>query len=196
MGHSRASKQQTHEQIVSVAARCFRESGFDGVSIADLMQQAGLTHGGFYKHFSSRDELVAEALSFALNSSSQRYRAMQDMEFSTFVSNYLGTRHRDMPGDGCAMAALVGDMTRVRDDARTLYTDQLRRTIDRVTGLMGGEDEGASAADAIVVFSALVGALGIARALNDEVLSQQVLSSVRDYLLGHFPAKPREVTQQ
>lgn len=187
MGHSQARKQQTREQIVKTAAKRFRESGVEGVSIANLMKEAGLTHGGFYKHFESRDDLVTEALACALAASGQRKQSAQEQSFERFVHSYLSTKHRDAVGDGCAMAALVNDVARSRDDARTLYTEHLSQTLDKVGGLIGGEDAQARA-KAIVIFSALSGALGIARALNDEALSAQVLAQVSDYLIEQFGA--------
>jgi TetR/AcrR family transcriptional repressor of nem operon len=185
MGHSQARKQQTHEQIVQTAARRFRESGVDGVSIANLMKEAGLTHGGFYKHFESRDDLVAEALACALDVSAQRQQTTQAPSFARFVQSYLSTTHRDAVGEGCAMAALVNDVARSRDDARTLYTEHFKQTLGKVGDLIGGEDAQARA-KAIVIFSALSGALGIARALNDEALSAQVLEHVSSYLIEQF----------
>lgn len=185
MGHSQARKQQTRDQIVKTAAKRFRESGVEGVSIANLMKEAGLTHGGFYKHFESRDDLVTEALACALDESAQRQQATPELSFERFVQSYLSPAHRDAVGEGCAMAALVNDMARSRDDARTLYTEHLKKTLGKVSDLIGGEDAQARA-KAIVIFSALSGALGIARALNDEALSAEVLTQVSDYLIEQF----------
>lgn len=187
MGHSQARKQQTHEQIVQTAARRFRESGVDGVSIANLMKEAGLTHGGFYKHFESRDDLVAEALACALDASAQRQQTTQAASLERFVQGYLSPAHRDAVGEGCAMAALVNDVARSSDDARTLYTEHFNHTLDKVGDLIGNDDAQARA-KAIVIFSALSGALGIARALNDEALSAQVLGQVSRYLIEQFGA--------
>lgn len=186
MGHSRASKQQSHDQIVTTAARRFRESGVDGVSIADLMKEAGLTHGGFYKHFASRDALVAEAVEHALGSSRERYGDIGPLGFEAFVQAYLSEEHRDNRGDGCAMAALVNDMPRVREDSRELYSKQLQRSLGWISSLLSG-DRSSARAEAIVAFSAMVGALGFARALDDEALSKEVLETVRDYLLNQLP---------
>ncbi|WOD11506.1 TetR/AcrR family transcriptional regulator [Pseudomonas sp. NyZ704] len=185
MGHSRASKQQSHEHIVSTAAKRFRESGVDGVSIANLMKEAGLTHGGFYKHFTSRDDLVTEALELALGNSSKRYSSAGDNAFEPFVNGYLSTKHRDNPGEGCAVAALINDMARARSDSKELYGAHLQRSFDWIASLIGAERPDARAR-AIVAFSAMVGALGFARALDDEALSQEVLDTVKDYLLSHL----------
>lgn len=185
MGHSRASKQQSHEQIVATAARCFREQGVDGISIANLMKEAGLTHGGFYKHFQSRDDLVAEALSHALEGSNQRYNAMGPLSLGAFVDSYLSTQHRDNTGDGCAMAALVNDASRLREDSRELYSEQYGRFLARIGSMLEGSPEQING-NAMVVLSTLVGALNIARALNDKAQSDRLLEAVRNYLTEAF----------
>ncbi|KAA0694225.1 TetR/AcrR family transcriptional regulator [Halopseudomonas laoshanensis] len=188
MGHSRASKQQSHEHIVSTAAKRFRESGVDGVSIANLMKEAGLTHGGFYKHFTSRDDLVTEALEVALASSRKRYSSGGDAAFESFVTGYLSIKHRDNPGEGCAVAALANDIPRARGDSKALFTTHLERSFDWIADLLGAEHPDARAR-AIVAFSTMVGALGFARALDNEALSQEVLDTVKDYLLRHLQAE-------
>lgn len=184
MGHSRVSKQQSHEQIVSTAARCFRERGVDGISIANLMKEAGLTHGGFYKHFESRDDLVAEALDHALQSSSKRYAAMAPLTLDAFIDNYLSAEHRDSPGDGCAMAALVNDVGRGREDSRALYSAQFNRSLARINAMLEAESGDAAGEKAALLLSTLVGALGIARALDDEAQSNALLATVRKQLLS------------
>jgi TetR/AcrR family transcriptional repressor of nem operon len=188
MGHSRASKQQSHEQIVSTAANCFREHGVDGISIANLMKAAGLTHGGFYKHFESRDDLVTQALDSALKSSSARYHSMRKLTFKPFVQNYLSLEHRDNLAEGCAMAALLNDMARANAESRALYSDQFRRSVELVSGLLDSASAD-SRSGAMVVLSSMIGALGIARALDDKALSAELLGAVQGYLLDRFPAE-------
>ncbi|EMO9597376.1 TetR/AcrR family transcriptional regulator [Pseudomonas aeruginosa] len=184
MGHSQASKQSTHERIVGIAAERFCELGIDGLSIANLMKEAGLTHGGFYKHFESRDQLVAEALVAAFQRSDDRQRTYQST-FETLVSEYLSTEHRDAVGTGCAVGALVSDIGRVQGEARNLYTQKLRTNIKGISALVGTA-KGATRADAIVAFSAMVGALGLSRAVADDELSLEILSTVREFLLSNF----------
>jgi TetR/AcrR family transcriptional repressor of nem operon len=188
MGHSRASKQQSHEQIVSTAANCFREHGVDGISIANLMKAAGLTHGGFYKHFESRDDLVTQALDSALKSSSARYHSMRKLTFKPFVQNYLSLEHRDNLAEGCAMAALLNDMARASAESRALYSDQFRRSVELVSGLLNSASAD-SRSGAMVVLSSMIGALGIARALDDKALSAELLGAVQGYLLDRFPVE-------
>src|SRR5260370_33257182 len=110
MRHSKRDKAETHARIVSAAAKRFRWRGLEGIGVADVMKEAGVTVGGFYKHFESRDELVVEVLATA-------FKDLDVWEEHTeglpqLVQNYLTDTHRDPPGTGCAMGALLGDMTR------------------------------------------------------------------------------------
>ncbi|MHA5498415.1 TetR/AcrR family transcriptional regulator [Pseudomonas aeruginosa] len=189
MGHSQASKQATHDRIVSIAAERFCELGIDGLSIADLMKEAGLTHGGFYKHFESRDQLVAEALDAAFQRSDDPGRTHK-ASFDTLVSEYLSLEHRDSVGTGCAVGALVSDMGRIEGEAQELYTRKLKANIKGISALLGSA-EGAKRAEAIVVFSAMVGALGLSRAVADDELSQEILSTVQTFLLNSFGPSSR-----
>lgn len=136
MGHSQASKQATHDRIVSIAAERFCELGIDGLSIADLMKEAGLTHGGFYKHFESRDQLVVEALDVAFQRSENPDRTYK-ATFDKLVSEYLSQEHRDSVGTGCAVGALVSDIGRVEGEARELYTRKLKANIKGISALVG-----------------------------------------------------------
>lgn len=185
MGHSRASKQQTHERIVQIAAQRFRELGIDGLSIANLMKEAGLTHGGFYKHFESRDELVTEAVTSALASSGSSPHAKRVDSYPTLVDAYLSAEHRDSPGDGCALSALVCDMGRAPEDARARYTEQLHGTIASTAKRLPASDDTARA-QAIVSISAMIGALGLARAVDDPELSDEIMAVVREHLVAQF----------
>jgi len=184
MGHSQASKQSTHERIVAIAAERFCELGLDGLSIANLMKEAGLTHGGFYKHFESRDQLVAEALDAAFKRSEDPQRTHR-ADFPSLVSEYLSPEHRDGVGSGCAVGALVSDIGRVEGEARELYTRKLRSNVKGIGHLLGG-DNGEKRQQAIIAFSAMVGALGLSRACADDELSREILATVRDFLLDTF----------
>src|SRR3954467_9652441 len=104
-------KQETHERIVDVAARAIRRHGYVGVGVADLMKDAGLTHGGFYAHFDSRDALVIEAFAYAMDRSNERWRKLAeqtppDKRLAMIVEQYLTSVHRDDPGHGCAVPTL------------------------------------------------------------------------------------------
>jgi TetR/AcrR family transcriptional regulator, transcriptional repressor for nem operon len=184
MGHSRAGKTKTHKRIVKIASRRFREKGLAGVGIADLMKEAGLTVGGFYKHFDSRDALVAEAVSSAFGGWKRRVDAAASggpaVSYAKLIDDYLNEAHRDDPGTGCAFSALAGEMARSNKRTRALATEQIRNDIQLVAGLLPGEDKARS--KAILTFSALVGAMVLARAVSDEALSLEILKTVKELL--------------
>src|SRR5580692_2516373 len=134
MGHSRKEKQTTHERIVRVAAKRFRERGLEGIGVADVMKDAGVTVGGFYKHFGSRDELVVEALATAFQDLDRWEEHTETL--TKGLTTYLSEEHRDGPGTGCALGALLGDMSRASRSAKAVYTARLKRTLAYSTGLV------------------------------------------------------------
>jgi TetR/AcrR family transcriptional regulator, transcriptional repressor for nem operon len=192
MGHSRAEKTKTHKRIVKIASRRFREKGLAGVGIADLMKEAGLTVGGFYKHFDSRDALVAEAVSSAFGGWKRRVDAAASggppVSYAKLIDDYLNEAHRDDPGAGCAFSALAGDIARSNKRTRALATAQIRNDIQLLAGLLPGKnknkdkDKDAARSKAILTFSALVGAMALARAISDKALSREILKTVKELL--------------
>ena len=180
MGHSRAGKREHHEQIIEVAASRFRQDGVDRVGVADLMHDAGLTHGGFYRHFESRDELVAEAVERALHDGGRAMAAVADSPhdpLAAVIDAYLSTSHRDNLGTSCAVTTLAGDVARSNPRARTAYTDQDNIYHDMLVRLLAPGASGPRRAAAIAALSTLVGAVSMARAVNDEALSREILAS-------------------
>jgi len=186
MGHSRAEKTKTHKRIIKIASRRFREKGLAGVGIADLMKEAGLTVGGFYKHFDSRDALVAEAVSSAFGGWKRRIDAAascgQAVSYEKLIDEYLNEAHRDDPGTGCAFSALAGEIARGDKRTRALATEQIRNDIQLLAGLLPGKDKHAARSKAILTFSAVVGAMVLARAVSDEALSLEILKTVKELL--------------
>ncbi|MFS8113989.1 TetR/AcrR family transcriptional regulator [Rhizobium jaguaris] len=183
MGHSQLEKQKTHERIVTLAAKRLREEGLEGISVADLMKEAGLTVGGFYKHFASRDELVAEAVQMAVES---RRRQLEekginptDIPLEDYVDDYLSTRHRDHRGEGCAYAALTADIARSGEPVRTIATEGLRKNIESMAARMPRPDTADARRNAIIVSCLMTGAVGLARVTNDEELSNEILEAAR-----------------
>jgi TetR/AcrR family transcriptional regulator, transcriptional repressor for nem operon len=180
MGHSQEEKAKSHQRIVEIAARRIRESGTDGPGVAEIMSEAGLTHGGFYKHFDSRDALVAEAVDAAIEQGrarlEERVEGAED-PLAAFLDGYLSTDHRDDPGTGCPVVALGADVARADDRVRAAYRAQVEHYIaDMETLLGGGEDVRRRA---IAAVSSMVGALLISRAVDDESLSDEILREVR-----------------
>ena len=186
MGHSRAEKAKTHKRIVSIASKKFREEGLAGVGIAALMKEAGLTVGGFYKHFDSRDDLVAEAVSSAFGGWKRRVDAGASggpsVSLARLIDDYLNATHRDDPGTGCAFSALAPEIARSGKRTRALTTEQVRNDIQLIAGLIPARDAHAVRSQAILIFSALVGSMSLARAVSDKALSHEILKTVAELL--------------
>jgi TetR/AcrR family transcriptional repressor of nem operon len=186
MGHSRAEKAKTHKHIVSIASKKFREEGLAGVGIAELMREAGLTVGGFYKHFDSRDDLVAEAVGSAFGNWKRRVDAAASggppVSYEKLIGNYLTEAHRDNPGTGCAYSALAPEIARSDKKIRAVTSEQVRNDIQLIAGLLPDQDQRTARSKAIVTFSALVGAMSLARAVSDEELSREILKAVGEDL--------------
>ena len=186
MGSSQADKAASHERIVKTASRRIRRQGIDNVSVAELMTQAGLTHGGFYRHFDSRDELVAEAIDDALAQGSRRVQASAKLgrpaALSAIVDGYLSRLHRDKPETGCAVAALPTDIVRCAPRARAAYSRQVRGYVEGLTELTPSRDPD----EAHLTVAALVGALLLARAVDDRHLSDEILDRVARALHGYL----------
>jgi TetR/AcrR family transcriptional regulator, transcriptional repressor for nem operon len=180
MGHSQKDKAKNHQRIVEIAARRMRESGTDGPGVAEIMGEAGLTHGGFYKHFGSRDDLVAEAVDLAIqqgNASLDKSVEGADEPLAAFLDNYLSADHRDDPGTGCPVVALGADVARADDRVRATYRAQVEHYIADLESLLGGDEE--IRRRAIAAVSSMVGAVLISRAIDDKSLSDEILREVR-----------------
>jgi TetR/AcrR family transcriptional regulator, transcriptional repressor for nem operon len=186
MGYSKAQKARTHKRIVAIASRRFREKGLAGFGIAELMKEAGLTVGGFYKHFDSRDALVAEAVRSAFGDWQRRVDAAASggppVSYAKLIDDYLSDAHRKNPSTGCAFSALAPEIARSDKRTRALTTEQVRNDLDLIAGLLPGKDNRAARSRAILIFSALVGAMSLARAVSDESLSREILKTVADRL--------------
>lgn len=200
MGHSKASKANTHARLVQAAAARFKERGMDGISLADLMKELKLTHGGFYKHFGSRDELVTEALALALSETGQ---AMRERLFTggkadvgAFVDFYLDEAHRDERAAGCAVAAMAGDAARKSADVQAQFRESIECNLEALSEALTSRAVGESRASrdsraareararALLVLSTLYGALIMARAVGDSPLSSEILTTVRQQVLS------------
>lgn len=180
MGHSQANKTDSHKRIVEVAATRFREAGVDGVGVADLMKDAGLTHGGFYRHFASRDELVAEAIERALADGGAAVSAIANRKHAALpalIDAYLSVAHRDGLATSCAVTTLAGDVARCSQRARSAYSRQVAIYLELLTRLITRGTRKSRRAKAVAALSVLVGAVSMARAVNDEKLSREILAS-------------------
>jgi TetR/AcrR family transcriptional regulator, transcriptional repressor for nem operon len=188
MGHSRAEKAENHDRILALAAERIREGGLAAINVVELMRTAGLTHGGFYRHFASREDLLAQALPRAFADGEARAAAGKPDAGSAplrgFVRGYLSKAHRGDPAHGCAIAALAGDIARAEPGPKALLADRLDASADAVAAGLGGEDPAAAYRTGLAVMSTLVGALILARAVDDRDLSDLLLQSGREAALA------------
>jgi TetR/AcrR family transcriptional repressor of nem operon len=167
------------EKVLDVAGALFRERGFDGIGVADIMKRAGLTHGGFYGQFASKDDLVAETTARVLGKAGwqERLTGKADPSFGDVVRAYLSPRHRDDPGTGCLMAALGSDAARQPRAVRRAFTDGFRARIDGWLKLVPGQSEAARREKALATMASLVGALILSRAVDDPAVSDEILQA-------------------
>ncbi|MGO9674294.1 MAG: TetR/AcrR family transcriptional regulator [Methylocella sp.] len=177
--YEKGHKADTHRRVVEIAARRFRSDGIDGVGVASLMGDAGLTHGGFYAHFASREALVKEALVAALESSSAFAPDEADapLDLRVYIDAYLTPAHRDKAATGCAIAALAPEIARRPRATRNASGKAAKRLIERVASALpdaGSPDERLAAAYG--VFAQMMGALQLARLVVDKNLSDQILA--------------------
>lgn len=187
MRGSKEEKAASHNRIVEIAAARIRESGTDQPGVAEIMRAAGLTHGGFYKHFESRDELIAEAVERALTDSESRLRDATNGAadpLAAFAESYLSTAHRDDPASGCGVVALGTDIPRVGGPAQDAYRSQVDRYLAHLQSLLGDEEDEDTRRKAMVTLSAMIGALMIARALGPTTVSDEILRDVRETVRG------------
>lgn len=189
-------KEETHERIVEAAARAIRRHGYAGLGVAEVMKDAGLTHGGFYAHFESRDALLVEALERAGRDSadnvarSAAQRAARGVSpFRALVDAYLADRHLVSMDSGCPVAALGSDMPRQSELVREASAQRVRRLVDRVTTALPETHRAAAG----VVTGTLVGSLQLARALGNTTEGRALLSGSRQALLLQYDtATPSE----
>lgn len=184
MRMSREAMARHHEQIVDAAARLLRERGVEGTSVADLMQAAGLTHGGFYRHFESKEALVAEASEAAfagmLDSIEARFKKLGPVEgLESYVGRYLSGQHVKGPGSGCPVAALGSEAARVGPDVQKVFAERIGKQLDLLaSGLEGDASERRT--KAMRLLATLVGAVVVARAVGDSRIGAEVLKACRD----------------
>lgn len=178
-----AETAEKHQKILQKAARLFRDHGFAAVSIGDLMRAANLTHGSFYNHFESRQALIAECIEYV---SARAVRQIQDAAPSAegrkqFVKSYLSVANRDDPGSGCLMSSLASEIAR-EPMVKPTMTRYVRAFIDTIATHFPWKRRADARSKAIRMTAALVGALLLARAVDDEALSREILAEVIDEL--------------
>ncbi|WP_423195267.1 MULTISPECIES: TetR/AcrR family transcriptional regulator [unclassified Cupriavidus] len=187
---SKAEAEKNRAIIEQVSARLFREQGFHGISVADLMSAAGLTHGGFYGHFESKDALAAIACERAFEESVERWRKRVDAApdraaaLESLLDGYLSTRSRNAVGAGCPIAALATDVSREPDDkpVHEAFVAGLTAQLAVLESVQPGDDPAARRVEALAQMSLLVGAMVLARATRGSALSTEVLAAARAHL--------------
>ncbi len=196
MRYSREHKLETHARIVKKASVRLRERGAHGIGVADLMKDAGLTHGGFYAHFDSREALVIEAFAYAMDRSTERWRKLAertppDKRLATIVDSYLTPVHRDDPGHGCAVPALGAEIARESPKTRKAFAAKLEQMVEMLAAQMPGRPPKASRKRALGTLAAMMGTLVLARIAGNGDFSDEILRAGRDAVLDRAAAAKR-----
>jgi TetR/AcrR family transcriptional repressor of nem operon len=184
-------KARTHRRIVRAASRQLRAKGLNGPAVTTLMKASGLTHGGFYRHFGSREDLVVEAIEESLRELRDRLvsaakQARPGEEWKAMVRTYLSLELCDHPDDGCPIAALAPDMARTRSPLKPRIAAAILKLRQELLPFMPGNNPEQKGANFLAIFSSMVGAIAIARTMPDPAARQRILNTVRDSLLGSF----------
>lgn len=186
---TKAQSQANRAHIVETASTLFRERGYDGVGVADLMATAGLTHGGFYKHFQSKADLMAEAATCGF---SETVAKTEGADTAAFIEQYLSREHRDAPGSGCTMAALSGDAARQPEHVKEAFAAGIERLLATLEGEekpKGAAARRAARARGLDAFAQVVGAIVLSRACpDDSALADEILDACRSIALARLSA--------
>lgn len=188
MRYSREHKQETHARIVKKASVRLREKGAHGVGVADLMKEAGLTHGGFYAHFDSREALVIEAFAYAMDRSMAHWRKIveqtpPDKRLARIVESYLTPVHRDDPGHGCAVPSLGAEIARESQRTRKAFAAKLEEMIDIVAEQIPDLPRKTARKQAMAALATMMGTLVLARIAGNSEFSGEILDAGRDAAL-------------
>src|SRR5271170_1878746 len=185
-GWMRVSKEKAAEnrqKILSAAARLFRERGIGATGVDAITEDAGLTHGAVYSQFGSKEAIAAEAIRAALMGSEHLWQRLAERKgrkkvFPAIVEAYLSREHRDFAGKGCVVASLGSEIGRQPESVRDAFTGKLKDALEFLAEVMPGKDHSRSYDEAIAVYASMTGALILARAVNDEKLSNRILESM------------------
>jgi len=188
MRYSREHKVETHSRIVKKASVRLREKGAHGIGVAALMKDAGLTHGGFYAHFDSREALVIEAFTHAMDRSTERWRKLAEQtrpekRLAAIVKTYLTPVHRDDPGHGCAVPELGAEIARESVKTRRVFAGRLEQMIDMLAAQVPGVPRKAARKQATAALATMMGTLVMARIAGTGDFSDEILGSGREAVL-------------
>jgi TetR/AcrR family transcriptional regulator, transcriptional repressor for nem operon len=188
MRYSREHKLETHARIVKKASVRLREKGAHGIGVADLMKEAGLTHGGFYAHFDSREALVIEAFAHAMDRSTERWRKLAEQtapekRLAAIVDSYLTSIHRDDPGHGCAIPTLGAEIAREGPKTRKAFAAKLEQMIDMLAAQIPDVPPKAARKQAMAAIATMMGTLVLSRVAGNGEFSDEILGAGRDAVL-------------
>ncbi|WP_285432054.1 helix-turn-helix domain-containing protein [Pseudomonas sp. fls2-241-R2A-110] len=190
---TKVQAQANREHIVETASELFRDRGFDGVGVSDLMAAAGFTHGGFYKHFGSKADLMAEASASSLSKS---LASAESLDVPGFIDVYVTREHRDGRGSGCTMAALCGDAARQSDDLKATFAEGIEHTLQTLGDKYPTRPDaapGEGRKKMIDLLSRAVGAIILSRACpGDSVLADEILEVCRAEMFASLPVNEVE----
>jgi TetR/AcrR family transcriptional repressor of nem operon len=196
MRYSKEHKLETHARIVKKASVRLREKGAHGIGVADLMKEAGLTHGGFYAHFDSREALVIEAFAHAMDRSNERWRKLAEQtppaqRLASIVDSYLTPLHRDDPGHGCAVPTLGAEIARESPKTRKAFAAKLEQMIEMLAEQIPDLPRKAARKQATASIATMIGTLVMARIAGNGEFSDEILGAGRDAVLERAAlAKP------
>lgn len=184
---TREKAAENRARIIAVASALLREKGFEGIGVAEIMKAADLTHGGFYGHFDSKDDLATQACDAALTRSAERWREIResagDKAFEAMITHYLSPRQYDSSGRGCALVALGAEAPRQPKSVRAVFRDGFMRLVDVLMAVIPGS-KSARRRKSLAVLAQLVGAGVLARAVNDDALAKEILEAAKQDLLA------------
>jgi TetR/AcrR family transcriptional repressor of nem operon len=200
MRYSREHKLETHDRIVKKASVRLREKGAHGIGVADLMKEAGLTHGGFYAHFASREALMIEAFAYAMERSTERWRKLAEQtapakRLASIVESYLTPAHRDDPGHGCAVPTLGADIARESPKTRKAFAAKLEQMIDMMAEQIPDVPRKAARKQAMATIATMMGTLVLSRIAGNSEFSAEILGAGRDAVLDRA-TPPKRVAKK
>src|SRR5260370_3032047 len=201
MRYSKEHKQETHERIVKKASVRLSEKGAHGIGVADLMKEAGLTHGGFYAHFDSREALVIEAFAYAMDRANERWRKVAEQtppekRLASIVESYLTPLHRDDPGHGCAVPTLGAEIARESPKTRKAFAAKLEQMIDMMADQILDVPRKVARKQAMATLATMIGTIVLSRIAGNGELSDEILGSGREAVLGRAAAAAKPASKK
>ena len=195
MRYSAQHKQETRERIVRAASRHFRGRGGEGVAIADLMRKLNLTHGGFYRHFDSKEQLFAEAVAKSFEDVRAKFRdavekAPPGGKLKVLIEEYLSLEHCANPDSGCPLAALASEIPRYPRAVRVKIDRAMRDHLKKLSGFLPGATEKERQRNCMLLLSGMSGALSLARTVADKEMRQSILQAAREFYIKTFCLQP------